>query len=153
MTGTVAGLSTYHFMQNTQNVKKYLDSVSFLWYYYGMFTENEAMQKTDVVCLFRAVGDVEFYSIMRTKQFSIHPKGAHVKYFGLDYKETLAFADRVTNIDVTAIIEVAVLRDVLDRIGDFTHVDSFIFKSGTVVIQSEDLDEFNRAIQQIEQKY
>jgi len=106
-----------------------------------------------VVCLYRAVSDTEFYSVMRTNQFSIHPKGAHVKYFGLDYEETLAFADKITSIDVTAIVEVTVLRDVLERLGDFTHVDSFIFRSGTVVIQSEDLDEFNRAIQLIEHKY
>ena len=115
--------------------------------------EVKLISKTNIVCLFRAVGDVEFYSIMRTKQFSIHPKGAHVKYFGLDYEETLAFANKIANIDVTAIIEVTVLRDVLERIGDFTQVDSFLFKGGTVEIQSEDLDEFNLAIQQIEQKY
>ena len=90
---------------------------------------------------------------MRTKQFSIHPKGAHVKYFGLDYEETLAFANKVTNIDVTAIVEATVLRDILERIGEFTQVDSYLFKSGTVEIQLEDLDEFNRAVQQIVQKY
>ena len=118
-----------------------------------MIADFKIIHKMRTVSLFRAVGDTEFYSIMRTKQFSIHPKGAHVKYFGLDYNETLAFADKVTNIDVTAIVEVTVLSEVLDRIGDYTHVDSFIFKSGTVVIQSEDLDEFNRAIQQIMHKY
>ena len=118
-----------------------------------MFSENGAKSKTNVVHLFRAVGDIEFYSIMRTKQFSVKQEGAHVKYFGLDYEETLALADKVTNIDATAIVEVAVLRDTLERIGDFTHVDSFLFRSGTVQIQEEDLDEFNRAILLIEQKF
>ena len=90
---------------------------------------------------------------MRTKQFSIHPKGAHVKYFGLNYEETLAFAKKVASIDLTAIAKVTISHDILEQIGDFTHVDSFIFRSGTVVIQSENLNEFNRAIQKLEQKY
>ena len=90
---------------------------------------------------------------MRTKKFSVDPRGAHVKYFGLDFDETLTFAQKVTSIGATAIVEVAVLRDTLERIGDFTHVDSFIFRSGTVEIQAEDLAEFNGAIRSIRQMY
>ena len=59
--------------------------------------------------LFRAVGIEEYYSIMRTKKFACHPEGSEIKYFGIDFEETLAFANEIINIEVIAVIEVSVL--------------------------------------------
>jgi len=114
---------------------------------------NKTNQNTNIVCLYRAVGDVEFYSIMRNKKFSIKPNGAHAKYFSMNFEETKTFAEKVINIDVAAIVEVIIMRDVLSKLGDFTHVDPFLFKSGTVVIQSENLVDFNNAIIKITHVY
>jgi len=100
----------------------------------------------EVATLYRAVGAEEYYSIMSTMQFSIHPRCLPVKYFGLDYNETLDFANMVINIDLVAVLEVMVEKDILDRIGDFTNVDVFLFRKGTVEIQPEYLDEFNKSV-------
>jgi hypothetical protein len=101
--------------------------------------------------LYRAVGLEEYYSIIRTEQFSCHPTGAEVKYFGLDYKETERFANMVINLEVVAVFAVTVLCSVLDQVGDFTEVDPFLFKKGTVEIHYTDLKCFNNAIDTIVQ--
>ena len=103
--------------------------------------------------LYRAVGLEEYYSIMRTKKFACHPEGSEVKYFGIDFEETLAFANEIINIEVIAVIETGVLYDTLNRIGDFTYVDPFLFKKGTVEIHHTHLDEFNNAIKYITHKF
>jgi hypothetical protein len=91
---------------------------------------------------------------MQSKLFSLPiSKVSNVKYFGVDYEETVAFANKIQLIDIVAIIEAGVLYDTLLRIGDFTHVDSFLFKKGTIIIQAEDLHEFNKAVQYIEHRY
>jgi hypothetical protein len=105
------------------------------------------------ISLYRAVGENEFYSVMQTGYFSVLEKGAHVKYFGLNFDETLAFANMIINIEVVAIFEVTVITEVLKKIGDFTNVDIFLFKSGTVEIPAEKLVEFNNAIQEIIHRY
>ena len=110
-------------------------------------------EQSDDVCLYRAVSAEEFYSIMKIHRFTFHPKGVDVKYFGVDFEETLAFANEIINIDLVAVIEVSVARAVLNRVGDFIHVDPFLFKSGTVEIHAEQLDEFNNAIKYIAQRY
>jgi len=103
----------------------------------------------NTVSLFRAMGEAEFESVMSTKIFSLIKGKAEVKYFGLDFDETLSFADKAFNLDLVCVLEVCVKKTVLDMIGDFTHVDPFLFKCGTVEIQPEDLEEFNRAITKI----
>ena len=106
-----------------------------------------------VVRLFRAVSADEFYSIMESKQFSLPPDmSTKVKYFGVDYNETVEFANKLQLIDIVAVVEVGVSHDKLLQIGDFTHVDVFLFRKGTVIIQAEDLDEFNNDIRYIEHK-
>jgi len=114
---------------------------------------NDFVRKSKLTRLFRAVGFEEFYSIMQSNKFSVQPDGTHVKYFGVDPGETLEFANKIINIDVVAVIEVGVLEDTLKRIGDFINVDPFLFKSGTVEIHVEYLEEFNSAIQYIIHKY
>ena len=106
-----------------------------------------------IVILYRAMGAEEFYLLMQTRRFALIPNGIGVKYFGINYEETLAFANKIVSIDIVAVIEVGILRDVLERIGDFTHVDPFLFKKGTVEIQREHLEEFNDAIQFINHRY
>ena len=73
------------------------------------------------------------------------------KQFGLSFEETLEFAEKYS--DIRAIIEVKVPKDMLDELADFTQVDSFIFKSGTITIQADKLDEFNNIIKEITHKY
>ena len=96
--------------------------------------------------LYRAVGLEEYYSIIRKKKFSCHPAGAEVKYFGLDRDETVKFANMIININVVAVFEVTIPSATLEQIGDFTEVDTFLFKRGTVEIHKTDLDIFNDAI-------
>jgi len=103
--------------------------------------------------LFRAVGIEEYYSIMRTKKFTCHPEGSEIKYFGINFDETLAFANEIINIEAIAVIEIKVLYDTLQRIGDFTYVDPFLFKKGTVEIHHTNLKEFNNAIKYIIHKF
>jgi hypothetical protein len=106
-----------------------------------------------VTRLFRAVSADEFYSVMESKQFALPPdKSTSVKYFGVDYNETVEFADKIQLIDIVAIVEVGISHEILLQIGDFTHVDAYLFKSGTVIIQSENLDEFNNIVKYIEHK-
>ena len=107
------------------------------------------MNKDDTICLYRAVGFVEFRSIMESRIFTLRPNGLESKYFGVDFYETLDFANRVFNIHVVAIVEVKVERSLLSVIGDFTRVDSSVFKSGTVEIHKENLGEFNIAVLEI----
>ncbi|MCL2099656.1 MAG: hypothetical protein FWH24_04385 [Oscillospiraceae bacterium] len=106
---------------------------------------NENYSK-NFISLFRAVGADEFKSIIQTKKFSFLPKGVDVKYFGVNLSETLDFANEIMNIALVAVIEVVMIDSVIERIGDFTNVDPYIFKSGTVEIHSEYLDEFNNNI-------
>ena len=103
--------------------------------------------------LYRAVGIEEYYDITRTKKFAVLPNWVNVKYFGLNFEETLLFANKNVNIGIVAIFEVKIAKDVLLKTGDFTRVDTFIFKSGTVEIPGEYLEEFNNAIQELTHKY
>ena len=107
----------------------------------------------DITNLYRAVGESEFTSVMETQYFAVLEKGVQVKYFGLNFEETLEFANEVINIEIVAIFEVQIATDVLSRVGDFTNVDQFLFKSGTVEFPAERLEEFNNAIIKISHKY
>ena len=107
------------------------------------------MQKDQMVRLFRAIGFAEYVSIMETGKFTLRPNGLESKYFGMDFDETLVFANKVFNIHVVAIVETEIESGILDIVGDFTKVDSSVFKSGTVAIHKDQLDEFNNAIRKI----
>jgi len=101
---------------------------------------------TGIIYLYRAVGIDEYAKIIKTNKFEILEHGLQVKYFGLNYKETLDFADKTINKDLIAIFEILIKIKCLNNLGDFTNVDSVIFKNGTVEIQADRLDEFNKAI-------
>ena len=77
------------------------------------------------------MGAGEFESVIQTKTFTVLSGKSEVKYFGLDFDETLHFADKAFNTDLVAVVEVKVSKSVLEKIGDFTHVDPFLFKHGT----------------------
>jgi hypothetical protein len=100
----------------------------------------------DIITLYRAVGTAEYYSIMDTNKFETCIGMTEVKYFALNLKEIIVYADKSYITDVVAIFEIVVKRTTIERIGDFTHVDPSIFKSGTVIIHEADIDEFNQAI-------
>ena len=103
--------------------------------------------------LYRAVDDREFYSIMKTARFSCLPGGVGLKYFGKSLRDTIRFADKVINKHAVAVVEVEVLSEIVERIGDFVDVDPYLFKCGTVEIWESDLDEFNNAIIRLVHKY
>ena len=107
----------------------------------------------DSVRIYRAVGFAEFNSIMGTGHFSLRPNGLESKYFGLDFSETLVFANKVFNIHVAAIVEATVVKSVLDAVGDFTKVDTSVFRGGTVGIHKEHLNIFNNAVLAVKHKY
>ena len=107
---------------------------------------KECSSIEDIVSLFRAIGESEFYSVMRTKRFSFWPFSAKVKYFANDFEETLQFADKAFTTDIAAVLEIRIRKDTLDKIGDFTHVDTTLFRNGTVEIHPEHLEEFNNSI-------
>lgn len=93
----------------------------------------------------------EFYQIIETGTFEVSIRGYYGKQFGLKFEETLEFANRFK--DIGAIVEVKLPRDQLSRIADFTHVDPFIFKSGTITRNIEPLEEFNKIIREIKHKF
>ena len=107
------------------------------------------MKKDQVVTLFRAVGFTEFVNIMEIGIFTLRPNGLESKYFGMDFNETLDFANKVFNVHVVVIVETEIEKSVLDNIGDFTKVDTSVFKSGTVEVHKENLDKLNDAIRKI----
>ena len=104
------------------------------------------MASDDFISIYRAVGSEEFYDIIETNKFSIHPKRAGVKYFGKSFEETLEFANSSIGITSVAIIETIVPRNELEQIMDFTQVDISIFKSGTVIIHGDDIETFNNML-------
>ena len=101
----------------------------------------------DLTSIYRAVGPEEYFDLFDVKKFRPGPKSAKVKYFGLDFDETLKFADWTP--DASAIIEVKIPDSVLKDIGDFTPLDTPIFKHGTVTIPGDQLDIFNKYITDI----
>ena len=111
------------------------------------------MRTEETVSLYRAVGVVEFNSIMESRRFTLRPNGLESKYFGKRLDETIDFANKVFNVHVVAIVEATICKDVLDGIGDFTKVDTYVFKSGTVEIHKEQLDEFNSAVLEIKHMF
>jgi hypothetical protein len=113
--------------------------------------EGAAKAGDSLTSLYRAVGPDEFYDVMKTGEFNVIPNGLQAKQFGLSYEETLKFAEKYS--DIGAVIEVKLPTDVLNKLGDFTQVDRFIFKNGTVTIEADKLGEFNKAIQEITHKY
>ena len=121
-----------------------------------MFNEEELMDEGNVnkiIRLYRAVGFNEYISLIESETFQILKGGVAVKYFGKNFTETLIFASKPINNGIVAIFEIGIDENDLLNIGDFINVDKFIFKSGTVEIQEEHLEEFNNAILYIKHIY
>ena len=76
-----------------------------------------------------------------------------MKYFGKDIADTIRFAEKTINNNTAAVVEVEIPRNIVERIGDFSSVDPFLFRHGTVEIWEDDLDEFNDAIINIVHKF
>lgn len=101
----------------------------------------------DTTTLYRGVGADEYRDIMGTGGFRPNPNGGSFetgKQFGYDLDEVLEFSNFAT--DISGVVKIEVPTSTLNNIGDLTHVDSFIFRSGTVTIPTNKLDEFNSCI-------
>lgn len=81
---------------------------------------------------------------MDTGRFQTAYGGMEYKQFGRSLEETKSFRNTVD--PASHIVGVTIDKDTLDRIGDYTPVDSFNFRSGTVSIHESDLGEFNESI-------
>ena len=99
------------------------------------------------ISIYRAVGPEEFYDIFENRLFRTTDTSIYAKQFGFDFDETLVYADWAP--DAAAIIEVKIPYSVLKDIGDFTPIDTQIFKNGTVTIHGDQLDIFNKYITDI----
>lgn len=106
-----------------------------------------SLRTDDITSIYRAVGPNEYYSVVGSGKFDTVPTGMEVKQFGLDMQDTINFAERYPNI--AAVLEVKIPKGILNNIGDFTKVDTTIFKNGTVTIQPENLDIFNKYLKEI----
>jgi hypothetical protein len=85
------------------------------------------------VSLYRAVSPAEFADIFATGGFRAAPGAFAAKQFGLTLQETLAFADKFS--DVAAIVRAEIPQSTLRALELSTQIDSFIFKSGVVTAQ------------------
>jgi hypothetical protein len=112
-----------------------------------IISKSASKTGNQLISIYRAVGPDEFYSVMKSGKFNVIPNGLQAKQFGLSLEETLKFANKYS--DIGAIIEVKIPINILRKIGDFTHVDRFLFKNGTITIHLDKLVEFNNVIQQI----
>ena len=101
-------------------------------------------KKNELVDLYRAVSEKELQDIHKTGKFSTVPGAMEYKQFGRSLLETKSFRDAIN--PAGHIVGVTIQKDTLDRIGDFTPVDTFNFRSGTVSIHESDLEEFNASI-------
>lgn len=113
----------------------------------------ERSSTENTVSLYRAIGESEFYSVMRTNKFGFWSRSARVKYFANSFDEALMFANKAFATDIVAVLEIRVRKDILEQIGDFTNVDTTLFRNGTVEIQVEHLEEFNNSIIEIIHRY
>ena len=100
----------------------------------------------ETVDLYRAVSPAEFDDIVKTGQFNLGPSGFG-KQFGRDFDEILKLSDHLP--DTSAIIKAKVPKSALDGL-DHTPVDRHILKGGTVTVQPEKLEQFNKSVQSIE---
>ncbi|WNJ95694.1 hypothetical protein RND59_00795 [Vibrio ruber] len=103
----------------------------------------------DTVDLYRAVAPVEFDDIAKTGALNLGPS-AFGKQFGYSFDEILKLSDHLS--DTAAIMKVKVPKNALNGL-DHTPVDQHILKSGTLTVQPEKLDQFNKAVQSIEHVY
>lgn len=102
----------------------------------------------EITEIFRAVSKAELKDIQKTGQFRSTLGSLEAKQFGLSQKETQAFQSMYS--DLAATTKTTIDTKTLDKVGDLTPVDSFNFKTGTVTIQKENLEQFNKAIKAIE---
>jgi uncharacterized protein RhaS with RHS repeats len=105
---------------------------------------NNELEEKETVNLYRSVSKKELDQLQETGKFQTVYGGMEFKQFGKSLQETKAFRD--TMDPANHIVGVTVDKDRLDRIGDFTPVDAFNFRSGTVSIHENDLDAFNASI-------
>ena len=113
------------------------------------YTEGagDVVNSNEITSIYRAVGPQEYYNVLDSGKFSKIPQALQAKQFGVDLQDAINFAERYS--DIAAVLEVKIPKTILDKVGDFTHVDTRIFKNGTISIQPYNLDEFNKYIKEI----
>ena len=105
----------------------------------------------ETTTLYRSVSAEEYLDIVNSKKFNVAPGQYEGKQFGLNAEETLRFAD--WDKASVAVVETKIPTNILNEIADTTRVDESIFKKGTVTILEENLEVFNKSIQDIADKY
>jgi len=114
--------------------------------------DSTSFQENTITVWFRAVGVEEFLSLMDTKKFSTREVSSSMKQFGLSLEETIKYADKKINKEYVSILKITLKVEALDLQDYEAKPDPFIFKSGTVTIQKENLEKLNDYILSIEQE-
>ena len=96
----------------------------------------------DSVNLYRSISDSEALDIAMTGGFSTSGNTMACKQFGLNYDEVKLFGKKF-NQSFFANVEIP--KNIFDQLY-LKGVDTTLFRSGTVTVYEELLDEFNKAI-------
>jgi hypothetical protein len=111
----------------------------------------------EYLAIYRAVGAFEKADIETRRYLRAAPGAYEGKQFGLDPKETFAFLRAMNSrpgggYDYVAIFKFYVPRWVYNELKarDHSHVDTMIFRSGTLTVYIDDLPFLNSYISKIE---
>ncbi|AEV68704.1 transglutaminase-like domain-containing protein [Acetivibrio clariflavus] len=94
----------------------------------------------DYVDLYRAVGPDEFYDIINTNRFNVVEHAYSGKQFGFSFDEILELTDSLP--ESAAIFKARIPKDVFVKL-DFTPLDTFTLKSGSLTVPGDLLEIFN----------
>ena len=97
--------------------------------------------------IYRSISSAEADDIISTGRFNLSPSGMEAKQFGLNYDETVMFGNTIKptqHIVVSAELPTSMVPQFYN--GGTGGIDTTIFKSGTLTVYGEQLDDFNDAI-------
>jgi len=102
--------------------------------------------------VFRALSQLEYSSVITTRQFSLLPGGIEIKQFGFSLNETLDFA--MFQPDYAFIIRADIPDNALARFHVSKTIDPFIFRSGVLtIVRQPGIDLFNSLVTNIARAY
>lgn len=99
--------------------------------------------RTPTTSIYRSVSKAEAIDIKSTGKFNLAPGGMESKQFGFNLAETRRFGNLVGQ---NMIVKAKVPTSMLNRF--YTNgVDTNIFRSGTLTVYGDQLNEFNQAVE------